>query len=225
MNRLKGAYSLVLMSPQKLIAVRDPVGFRPLCMGEKDGQVLFASESCALDTLGARYVREIEPGEIVVVDENGVRSIRTHCGGKGHLCVFEFVYFARSDSDIEGASVHVARERAGAYLALEHPVQADVVIGVPDSGLDAALGFAKQSGIPYGMGFIKNRYIGRTFIQPTQNERENSVRIKLNAMASTVRGKRVVMVDDSIVRGTTCRYIVNLLREAGAKEVDRKSVV
>lgn len=219
MARLKGAYSLVLMSPQKLIAARDPVGFRPLCIGEKDGQTLFASESCALDTLGARYVREIEPGEIVVVDENGMRSIRTHCGSKGHLCVFEFVYFARSDSSIGGASVHIARERAGAYLALEHPVQADVVIGVPDSGLDAALGFARQSGIPYGMGFVKNRYIGRTFIQPTQNERENSVRIKLNAMASTVKGKRVVMVDDSIVRGTTCRYIVNLLREAGAKEV------
>ncbi|MDD2954712.1 MAG: amidophosphoribosyltransferase [Oscillospiraceae bacterium] len=219
MDKLKGAYCLVLMSPQKLIAARDPVGFRPLCMGEKDGQILFASESCALDTLGATYLRELDPGEIVIVDENGVRSIRSHCGGKGKFCVFEFVYFARSDSNIEGASVHVARERAGAFLALEHPVQADVVIGVPDSGLDAALGFSKQSGIPYGMGFIKNRYIGRTFIQPTQNERENSVRIKLNAVSSTVKGKRVVMVDDSIVRGTTCRYIVNLLREAGAKEV------
>lgn len=219
MYELKGAYSLVIMSPSKLIAVRDPEGFRPLCMGKKGESIVFASESCALDSIGAEFVRDIRPGEIVVADEKGVRSIDTHCKDKGHMCVFEFVYFARPDSVIEGASVHVARQRAGAYLALEHPVQADVVIGVPDSGLDAALGFAKQSGIPYGVGFIKNRYVGRTFIQPTQGERENAVRIKLNALSATVAGKRVVLIDDSIVRGTTSARIVRLLREAGATEV------
>ena len=220
MDRIKGAYSLVIMSPQKLIAARDPNGFRPLCMGDLDGDVVFASESCALDSIGARFIRDIEPGEIVVCDKNDVRSIKSHCGtAPSALCVFEFVYFARPDSVIEGASVHRARKRAGAFLALEHPVQADVVIGVPDSGLDAALGFAEQSGIPYGIGFIKNRYIGRTFIQPTQKQRERAVNIKLNALADTVRGKRVVLVDDSIVRGTTSARIVKLLRDAGATEV------
>ncbi len=220
MYDLKGAYSLVIMSPRKLIAARDPVGFRPLCMGEtKNGEIIFASESCALDSLGAAFIRDIKPGEIVVVSDEGVRSITTHCGSKGKFCVFEFVYFARPDSVIEGASVHRARQRAGAFLALEHPVQADVVIGVPDSGLDAALGYSHQSGIPYGVGFIKNRYVGRTFIQPTQGERENAVRIKLNAIKSTVEGKRVVLIDDSIVRGTTSARIVRLLQESGAKEV------
>ncbi len=155
MDRLKGAYSMVMMSATKLIAVRDPEGFRPLCIGEKEGAIIFASETCALDSLGAKYLREVDPGEIVVVDKAGMRSIRTHCKGKGHVCVFEYVYFARPDSVVEGASVHEARQRAGAFLALESPVQADVVIGVPDSGLDAALGFSKQSGIPYGVGFIK----------------------------------------------------------------------
>ena len=212
MDRLKGAYSMVMMSATKLIAVRDPEGFRPLCIGEKEGAIIFASETCALDSLGAKYLREVDPGEIVVVDKAGMRSIRTHCKGKGHVCVFEYVYFARPDSVVEGASVHEARQRAGA-------VQADVVIGVPDSGLDAALGFSKQSGIPYGVGFIKNRYVGRTFIQPTQAMRENAVRIKLNALSATVKGKRVVLVDDSIVRGTTSRQIVVLLREAGAVQV------
>ena len=219
MDRLKGAYSMVMMSATKLIAVRDPEGFRPLCIGEKEGTIIFASETCALDSLGAKYLREVDPGEIVVVDKAGMRSIRTHCKGKGHVCVFEYVYFARPDSVVEGASVHEARQRAGAFLALESPVQADVVIGVPDSGLDAALGFSKQSGIPYGVGFIKNRYVGRTFIQPTQAMRENAVRIKLNALSATVKGKRVVLVDDSIVRGTTSARIVKLLREAGATEV------
>ena len=219
MDRLKGAYSMVMMSATKLIAVRDPEGFRPLCIGEKEGAIVFASETCALDSLGAKYLREVDPGEIVVVDKAGMRSIRTHCKGKGHVCVFEYVYFARPDSVVEGASVHEARQRAGAFLALESPVQADVVIGVPDSGLDAALGFSKQSGIPYGVGFIKNRYVGRTFIQPTQAMRENAVRIKLNALSATVKGKRVVLVDDSIVRGTTSARIVKLLREAGATEV------
>ncbi len=220
MYEIKGAYSIVVMSAQKLIAARDPNGFRPLCMGKtSDGSVVFASESCALDSIGAIFIRDLKPGEIVVVSKDGIRSIKTHCGSKGTLCVFEYVYFARPDSVIEGASVHRARQRAGAFLALEHPVQADVVIGVPDSGLDAALGFSKQSGIPYGVGFIKNRYIGRTFIQPSQGQRENSVRIKLNVIKETVHGKRVVIIDDSIVRGTTSARIVDLLREAGAKEV------
>lgn len=219
MPRLQGAYSMIIMSPQKLIAVRDPDGFRPLCMGKLGEDVVFASESCALDSIGARFVRDIKPGEIVVAGPDGVRSIETHCTKKGSICVFEYVYTARPDSVIEGASVHEARQRAGAFLALEHPVHADVVIGVPDSGLDAALGFARQSGIPYGIGFIKNRYVGRTFILPTQKQREDAVRIKLNVLKATVNGKRVVLVDDSIVRGTTSARIVRMLREAGATEV------
>ncbi|MDF2567075.1 MAG: purF [Oscillospiraceae bacterium] len=220
MYEIKGAYCLVVMSPKKLIAARDPFGFRPLCMGKTpDGAIVFASETCALETISAEYIRDLKPGEIVVVSEDGVKSILTHCGNKGNLCVFEFVYFARPDSVIEGASVHRARIRAGAFLSLEHPVQADVVIGVPDSGLDAALGFAQQSGIPYGVGFIKNRYVGRTFIQPSQGQREDAVKIKLNAVKATVHGKRVVLIDDSIVRGTTSARIVRLLREAGATEV------
>ncbi len=221
MNRIKGAYSLVVMSPAKLIAARDPGGFRPLCFGQTgDGGFIVASESCALDAVGARFIRDIEPGEILVFDRDGVRSLRAHCGkAEKSLCVFEYIYFARPDSVIDGASVHEARIRAGSFLALEHPVQADVVIGVPDSGIDAAIGYSRQSGIPYGIGFIKNRYIGRTFISPGQSSREDKVRIKLNAMASAVGGKRVVMIDDSIVRGTTSGRIVRLLREAGAKEV------
>lgn len=219
MYRLKGAYSLVIMSPRKLIAARDPHGFRPLCMGRMGDKIIFASESCALDSIGASFVRDIEPGEIVVCENGEINSIRSHCGGKCNMCVFEYVYNARPDSVIEGISVHEARLKAGAILAREHPVEADVVIGVPDSGLDAALGYSRESGIPYGVGFIKNRYIGRTFIQPTQSQREKSVRIKLNALAHTVEGKRVVLVDDSIVRGTTSARIVSLLREAGAKEV------
>ena len=219
MFRLKGSYSLLIMSPQKLIAARDPEGIHPLCMGQIGENVVFASESCAFDSIGATFVRDIKPGEIVIVDQEGVRSIETHCGSKGHLCVFEYVYTARPDSVIEGASVHDARRRAGAFMALESPCQADVVIGVPDSGLDAALGYAHQSGIPYGVGFIKNRYIGRTFILPTQKQREDAVRIKLNVLKATVAGKRVVMVDDSIVRGTTSANIINMLREAGATEV------
>ena len=221
MNRLKGAYSLVIMSPSKLIAVRDEHGFRPLCYGRtEDGRWVVASESCALASVGAEMVRDLEPGEIVVFDKNGPRSIRDHCGkAKKSLCVFEYIYFARPDSVVDGAAVHTARTRAGAYLALEHPVQADVVIGVPDSGIDAAVGYSKQSGIPYELGFIKNKYIGRTFIAPGQASREDKVRIKLNPIADVVRGKRVVMIDDSIVRGTTSARIVKLLREAGAKEI------
>ncbi len=220
MDRLEGAYSLVIMSPEKLIAVRDETGYRPLVMGKtEDGQIVFASETCSLDVLGASYIRDLDAGEIVVVDGQGVRSIRTHCKGRSHMCVFEFVYFARQDSFIEGMSVHEARRNAGKFLAQEHPVDADVVIGVPDSGLDAAMGYADESGIPYGMGFVKNRYIARTFIQPTQKQRDTGVRMKLNVIRSVVKGKRVIMVDDSIVRGTTSARIVKLLRDAGATEV------
>lgn len=220
-TKLKGAFSLVIMSPTKLIAVRDSEGFRPLCLGklDDDGSYVVASESCAFDSIGATFIRDIKAGEMLVIDKNGVRSITNNCTKKGHMCVFEYVYFARPDSVIEGVSVHKARLRAGELLWKEHPVDADVVIGVPDSGLDCALGFSKASKIPYGVGFIKNRYIGRTFIQPSQAQRTNSVRIKLNVIKDTVKDKRVVLIDDSIVRGTTCRHIVELLREAGAKEV------
>ena len=221
MEHLEGAYSLIIMSSTKLIAVRDPRGYRPLCIGTlPGGGYAFASESCALDAVGAALLRDVEPGEIVVADANGLRSIKDHCSRKpSQMCVFEYIYFARPDSTIEGCSVHEARMQAGRFLAQEHPVEADVVIGVPDSGLDAALGYAEASGIPYGIGFIKNKYIGRTFIQGNQKQRENSVRIKLNVIASTVRDKRVVLIDDSIVRGTTSARIIKLLRDAGAKEV------
>lgn len=221
MHRLKGAYSLVIMSPSKLIAVRDEHGFRPLCYGQTpDGRYIVASESCALDAVGAHMIRDLEPGEILVFDQKGVRSIRDHCGqAKPTVCVFEYIYFARPDSVIEGCSVHESRRRAGACLAKTYPVDADVVIGVPDSGIDAAVGYAEESGIPYGIGFIKNKYIGRTFIAPGQQSREDRVRIKLNPIPSVVKGKRVVMIDDSIVRGTTSGRIVRLLREAGAAEV------
>ncbi|MBQ3405500.1 MAG: amidophosphoribosyltransferase, partial [Oscillospiraceae bacterium] len=182
MDTLKGAYSLVIASPTKLIAARDPFGFRPLCMGRReDGTVVFSSESCALDAVGADFVRDIEPGETVTVSAEGLRSDRSRCSKcPRRLCVFEFIYFARPDSVIDGASVCLARQRAGAFLASEHPVEADVVIGVPDSGLDAAIGYAKASGIPYEIGFTKNKYIGRTYIAPTQGERESGVNIKLN---------------------------------------------
>ncbi len=221
MDRIQGAYSLCIMSPKKLIAVRDVHGFRPLCLGSLPGNAGYAvaSESCALDSIGAEFLRDIDPGEILVIDENGLQSIRTHCGKKSAVCVFEYIYFARPDSVIDGESVHHARLRAGAFLAKEHPCEADVVIGCPDSGLDAALGFSQESGIPYGIGFVKNRYIGRTFIQPTQGMRENAVKIKLNVISETVKGKRVVLVDDSIVRGTTSAKVVSLLRHAGAKEI------
>ncbi len=221
MNRIKGAYSLVIMSPSKLIAARDEKGFRPLCYGQTaDGKYVVASESCALEAVSAKFIRDIEPGEILVFTKEGIRSIRDHCGKQQQsMCVFEYIYFARPDSVIDGYSVHNARLRAGAFLAKAHPVEADVVIGVPDSGLDAALGYANESGIPYGIGFIKNKYIGRTFISPGQANREDKVKIKLNTISETVKGKRVVMVDDSIVRGTTCGPIIRLLREAGALEV------
>lgn len=191
--------------------------------GLRGEAVVFASESCALDAVGARFERDLDPGEIVVVEDGAVRTVQKPEGFKGHLCIFEYIYFARPDSTICGQSVHQARRRAGRFLAAEHPVEADVVIGVPDSGLDAAMGYAEESGIPYGVGLVKNRYIGRTFITPGQQSREQAVRIKLGPLRSCVEGKRVVMIDDSIVRGTTSRQIVSLLREAGAEEVHLRS--
>lgn len=219
--KLKGAYSLVVMSKSKLIAVRDEYGFRPLCYGQKDdGSYVVASESCALDSVGAAFIRNILPGEIVMFSKRGVKSITDHCNKKKpSLCVFEYVYFSRPDSVVEGRSVHLARISAGEMLAKAHPVEADVVIGVPDSGIDAAVGYSRESGIPYGIGLIKNKYIGRTFIAPGQSSREDKVRIKLNPVAQTIKGKRVVMIDDSIVRGTTSARIIKLLRDAGAKEI------
>ncbi len=221
MDKLEGAYSLVLMSATKLIAVRDPYGFRPLCYGQTpEGSYVVASESCALGAVGARFIRDLLPGEILTFSQEGLSSDRSHCGQKpGRLCVFEYIYFARPDSVIEGVSVHESRRQAGRLLAEAHPVQADLVIGVPDSGLDAALGYAQASGIPYGIGLIKNKYIGRTFISPGQNQRLDQVKIKLSPVESAVRGKRVVLIDDSIVRGTTSGRIVQLLRGAGAKEI------
>lgn len=220
MPELHGAYACVLMTATKLIAFRDPNGFRPLCYGQtKNGLYVVASESCALSAVGAAYVRDIAPGEIVIFGESGVISDRRHCGKPASLCVFEYIYFARPDSMLEGVSVHGARKKAGALLWQEAPVSADVVVGVPDSGVDAALGFSQASGIPYGMGLIKNKYVGRSFIEPSQEMRENAVRIKLSAVAETVKNQRVVLIDDSIVRGTTSARIVRLLREAGAREV------
>jgi len=220
MEKIKGAYSLLIMSPTKLIAVRDPYGFRPLCIGALGDSYVFASESCAFDAIGATFLRDVKPGEVVVVDKNGMRSFENHCNKvKRALCVFEYIYFARPDSVIDGASVHTARLRAGAFLALEHPVQADVVVGVPDSGIDAAIGYARQSGIPYGVGLIKSKYVGRTFIQPSQEQREVGVRLKLSPIVSVLKDKRVILIDDSIVRGTTSARLVKLIRDAGAKEV------
>ncbi len=221
MQYMVGAYSVVLLTQGKLVAFRDPNGFRPLCIGEVDGSIMFASESCALDSVGAAFIRDVEPGEVVYVDVSGqLQSIRDDCGSRRtSLCIFEYLYFARPDSVIDGQSVHDARILAGRYLAREHPVEADVVIGVPDSGLNAAKGYALESGIPYNDGLIKNRYVGRTFIQPGQENRELAVRLKLNPLRSSISGRRVVVIDDSIVRGTTSRQLVRLLREAGAKEV------
>jgi amidophosphoribosyltransferase len=219
MYQINGAYSLIVMSPRKLIAARDPHGFRPLCMGKAGDSVVFASETSALDAAGADFVRDVEPGEIIVVDDTGVHSIKDHCGGKKALCVFEYIYFARTDSVIDGIGVYEARKQAGRILARTYPVEADLVIGVPESGIDAAIGYSEESGIPYEKGIVKNNYIGRTFIKPSQKERMKSVRIKLNPLGTSVEGKRVVMLDDSIVRGTTCDRIVKMLKDAGAKEV------
>ena len=224
MNIIDGAYSLIVMSPSKLIACRDPYGFRPLCYGKReDGSYVIASENCALKAVGAEFVRDLLPGEILVFTKNGIESRKEHLSKKPKkTCIFEYIYFARPDSEIDGISVHKARKTAGGILAECYPADADVVIGVPDSGLDAALGFSERSGIPYGIGLIKNKYIGRTFISPSQEARVDQVRIKLSAVKETVSGKKVVLVDDSIVRGTTSGRIVKLLRDAGAKEIHKR---
>ncbi len=221
MNRLRGAYSLILMLEDKLIAVKDKNGFRPLCYGRnRHGDYIIASESCALSSVSAELIRELEPGEVVVFDRDGVHSIKDNCGKAPEaMCIFEYIYFSRPDSLIYGNSIHHARLRAGRFLAKDYPVDADIVIGVPDSGTDGAIGYSQESGIPYDIGLIKNKYIGRTFISPGQKSRETGVRIKLNAVRETVEGKRVVLVDDSIVRSTTIARTVAILREAGATQV------
>ena len=225
MDKLEGGICMLLMSPQKMIAARDKYGIHPICYGQRDdGQYVIADETCALDSVGATFIRDLDPGEIIVFQGGSVKSLRDHCGEKQErLCIFEYIYTARPDSIIAGCAVHKARRRAGALLAKAHPVEADIVVGVPDSGLDAAIGYAGESGIPYGIGLIKNKYIGRTFIAPGQDVREDKVKIKLNPIRDTVAGKRVVLVDDSIVRGTTCAKLVKLLKSAGAKEVHLRS--
>ena len=220
LSRVHGAYSLVLMGEKELIGARDPFGFRPLVIGKLDDGIIFSSETCALDLIGAEFVREVEPGEVVVADENGLRSFKPHNEpSREALCIFEFVYFARPDSQLGGRNVSHARIRMGRELARMHPVEADMVVPVPDSGTYAALGYSEQSGIPLDQAFVRNHYIGRTFIQPSQLIRDFNVRVKLNLIRSAVQGKRVVVVDDSIVRGTTARARVTNLREAGAREV------
>lgn len=222
MDKIKGAYSLVIMSPRKLIGARDPYGFRPLCIGKRDNMYLLSSESCALDTVGATFVRDVLPGEIVTISpEKGIESDMSHAlpKEKHARCVFEYIYFARPDSVIDDTSVYHSRIMAGKFLAMDSPVDADIVVGVPESGNCAAMGYSMQSGIPYGIAFMKNAYVGRTFIKPKQKNRESSVQVKLNPIREAVEGKRVIMIDDSIVRGTTSDRIVRMLREAGAKEV------
>jgi len=219
MKKIEGAYSILVMSPQKLVAARDPLGFRPLMIGKKGESYVFASETTALDAVSAEYIRDIEPGEVVVVDKDGLKSYKNNCTGKRGICIFEYIYFARPDSTIDGVGVHDARLKAGEILARRHPADADMVIGVPDSGLDAAIGYAKESGLPYGTGFVRNNYIGRTFIKPKQSERRKSIDIKLHVIEENVSGKKIVMVDDSIVRGSTCANIIRELKEAGAAEV------
>lgn len=216
--QVQGSFSLLVMSPEKLIAVRDPYGFRPLCMGKLDNCYVFASETCAIDAMGAEFIRDVKPGEMIAVTKDGIKS-EMYAERRHGICIFEYIYFARSDSHIDGVSVCESRKRAGRLLAEQHPVDADLVIGVPESGIDAAMGYAEASGIPYGKGFVKNSYMGRTFIRPQQDERDIGVRLKLNVIKENVCGKRIVMIDDSIVRGTTCAKIVKLLKSAGATEV------
>lgn len=221
MDKIKGAYSLIVMSPRKLIGARDPFGFRPLCIGKRDRAYILASETCALETIGAELVRDVEPGEIVTITPDGIRSDKSHCLPREQeaRCIFEYIYFARPDSHFDGVSVYQSRILAGRYLAADSPVEADLVVGVPESGNAAALGYSLESGIPYGTAFVKNGYVGRTFIKPGQSSRESSVKVKLNVLSEAVKGKRVIMIDDSIVRGTTSGRIVKMLREAGAEEV------
>ena len=221
-SKIKGAYSLVVMSPRKLIGARDPYGFKPLCIGKRDNAYILASETCALDTIGAEYVRDVLPGEVVTITpEKGISSDLSHALPRQQeaRCIFEYIYFARPDSHFDGVSVYASRIAAGRYLAMDSPVEADLVVGVPESGNAAALGYSLQSGIPYGTAFVKNGYVGRTFIKPKQSSRESSVRVKLNVLKEAVAGKRIIMIDDSIVRGTTSDRIVRMLRDAGATEV------
>ena len=219
MQAVKGSYAIVIQTESKLIGARDPYGIRPLCLGKIDNSFVLCSESCALDTVGAEFIRDINPGEIVIIDENGIKSINFAEKTKCETCSFEYIYFARPDSTIDGINVYETRVKAGRMLFEENPVDADVVIGVPDSGIPAAVGFSRASGIPFEIGFIKNRYVGRTFITPSQDMRERAVSVKLNPLKVNVVGKRVVIIDDSIVRGTTSRKLVETLRKAGAKEV------
>ncbi len=219
MKKLKGAYSLVLMSPRKLIGARDPFGFRPLCIGKKGNSYIIASETSALSAAEAEFVRDVLPGEVVMINEDGIHSDTSMCGGKMAKCIFEYIYFARPDTHIDGISVYNSRIIAGKILAQTYPVEADVVVGVPDSGNAAAMGYAMESGIPFQMAFVKNSYVGRTFIKPKQSSRVSGVRIKLNVLPELVKGKRVIMIDDSMVRGTTSANIVRMLKEAGATEV------
>lgn len=220
-KKIRGAFSLVVMSPRKLIGARDPYGFKPLCIGKRDNAYIIASETCALETVGAEFVRDVLPGEVVTITPEGIHSDTSLCISKEKeaRCIFEYIYFARPDSRIDGVSVYSSRIKAGRYLAIDSPVEADLVVGVPESGNAAALGYAMESGIPYGTAFVKNGYVGRTFIKPKQSKRESSVRIKLNVLEEAVKGKRVIMIDDSIVRGTTSDRIVRMLRDAGATEV------
>ena len=220
MRQLEGAYSIVVQTKDTMIAARDPLGIRPLCLGKLNGGWVVASESCALDHIGAEYIRELDAGEVIIVDGNGLHTA-TWSGGTGRqaLCVFELIYFARPDSLMAGQLVHSARQELGAQLAREHPVDADLVIGIPDSSTAAAVGYAQESGIPFSEGLVKNRYVGRTFIEPEQRLRDLGVRQKFNTLVDVIQGKRLVVVDDSIVRGTTTPHVVNLLRKGGAKEV------
>ncbi len=222
MKKIKGAYSLIVMSPRKLIGARDPFGFKPLCIGKRDNAYILASETCALDTIGAEFIRDVEPGEVVTISpEKGIESDKSMCLPQKEQarCIFEYIYFARPDSIIDGVNVYHSRIQAGRFLAIDSPVEADIVTGVPESGNCAAMGYAMESGIPYGTAFVKNTYVGRTFIKPKQKNRESSVQVKLNPIREVVEGKRVIMIDDSIVRGTTSDRIVKMLRDAGAKEV------
>lgn len=218
-KKLKGGFALIVMSPKKLVGLRDPFGLKPLCLGERDGDYILSSESCALSSIGATFVRDIEPGEMVTISDGKLVSDKTLCNQTHAHCIFEYIYFARLDSCMDGINVYDARIRAGAALSKSYPVDADLVVGVPDSGLAAAMGYAEESGIPYGMAFHKNSYVGRTFIKPTQTERETAVHIKLNVIPSVVKGKRIVLIDDSIVRGTTIANLISMLKDAGAKEV------
>lgn len=219
MKKLSGAYSLVIMSPRKLIGARDPFGFHPLVIGKKNNSYILASETAALNAVDASFIRDVLPGEVVMIDKDGIHSDTSQCSQKIAKCIFEYIYFCRPDTKFDGVSVYNSRIMAGRILAQTHPVDADVVVGVPDSGNAAALGYSLESGIPFGMAFVKNSYVGRTFIKPKQSSRSSSVRIKLNVLPEVVSGKRVVMIDDSIVRGTTSEKIVRMLKKAGATQV------